>query len=93
MLEKTIENKLKELTEKCGGLCLKFVSPGTTGVPDRIIFTPTGKVIFVELKKPTGRESGRQRFMADEMRTRGADIRVIKNLEDVKIFIDEVFGR
>ena len=55
MLEKTIERHLVDGVKRLGGLCVKFVSPGTPGVPDRIIITATGKIIFVELKTETGR--------------------------------------
>ncbi|HES6068343.1 TPA: VRR-NUC domain-containing protein, partial [Streptococcus pyogenes] len=37
--EKDIENYLKKKTK---GLCLKFASPGTIGVPDRIVVMNTG---------------------------------------------------
>ncbi len=38
--------------EAAGGLCLKFVSPGTAGVPDRIVLLPEGRLGFVEVKAP-----------------------------------------
>lgn len=50
MRESQIENYLKREIEKLGGLCLKFVSPGNKGVPDRLLILPGGKVIFAELK-------------------------------------------
>ena len=42
MLEKDVEKKLHTGVKglKHGALCLKFVSPGFTGVPDRIILLP-----------------------------------------------------
>ena len=55
ILEKEIERKLKILVEgKLGGLCLKWVCPGWSGVPDRILLFPGGRVYFVELKRPKG---------------------------------------
>jgi hypothetical protein len=54
-LEKEIERKLKILVEgKLGGLCLKWVCPGWSGVPDRILLLPGGRIYFVELKRPKG---------------------------------------
>ena len=50
MKESQIERRLVEGVKRLGGMCLKFVSPGTLGVPDRIIITAKGRVIFVELK-------------------------------------------
>ena len=52
MKEKTIEQKLVTATKTMNGLCWKFVSPGITGVPDRIILLPGGKIGFIELKAP-----------------------------------------
>lgn len=37
MTEATIERHLVEGVKKLGGMCLKFVSPSTPGVPDRQI--------------------------------------------------------
>ena len=54
-LEKEIERKLKVLIEgRLGGLCLKWVCPGWSGVPDRILLLPRGRVHFAELKRPKG---------------------------------------
>ena len=39
-LEKEIERKLRLMVVKHGGLCLKWVCPGWSGVPDRIVLMP-----------------------------------------------------
>ncbi len=52
MREKTVEAALRKAVEDEGGLCLKWVCPGHTGVPDRIILFPGGVIAFVELKRP-----------------------------------------
>ena len=53
-LEKEIERKLRKTVENLGGKCLKWVCPGWSGVPDRIILLPGGRIIFAELKRPRG---------------------------------------
>ena len=53
-LEKEIEKKLKDMVESHGGLCLKWVCPGWSGVPDRMLLLPGGQVVFVETKRPKG---------------------------------------
>lgn len=92
MLEKQIERHLVDGVKKLGGLCFKFVSPGHPGVPDRIIITASGRVIFVELKTETGRLSKIQRYTVNQMMLRGADVRVVKGLEVVKALLAEIEG-
>lgn len=90
MNESAIEQRLVDGVKKLGGLCMKFVSPGRAGVPDRIILTSTGKVIFAELKSETGRLTKLQAHTIGEMRKRGADVRVVKGLSEVKTLLEEL---
>lgn len=53
-LEKEIEQKLVDMVKRHGGFCLKWVCPGWSGVPDRIILLPGARVFFVETKRPKG---------------------------------------
>lgn len=71
MLEKTIESKFKRAVEATGARCLKFVSPGFTGVPDRIILLPGGAVFFAELKAPKKTERKRQEYVQGILRNMG----------------------
>lgn len=52
MNEKTIERRLCQEILALGGLAWKLISPGTAGVPDRLILLPGGRVAFVEVKAP-----------------------------------------
>lgn len=71
MLEKEIESKLIKPVKSMGGLCLKFVTPGFTGVPDRIILLPGAHILFVETKKPGKKERPRQKFVQGILRQLG----------------------
>lgn len=53
-LEKEIEKKLRQKVEALGGRCLKWVCPGWSGVPDRIVLLPWRRIYFVETKRPKG---------------------------------------
>ena len=86
-----IESYLVRKVKEHGGLCYKFVSPGNPGVPDRIIITPTGKTVYVELKTEIGRLAKVQKWQRSEMEKRGADVRVLYGLDAVKDFVREVF--
>ena len=92
MKESAIEARLVRMVRELGGLCFKFVSPGNPGVPDRLIILPGGRVVFVELKTEVGRLANIQKWQLDEMRKRGADVRVLRGLEEVKGFVEEVFS-
>ncbi|HCI73682.1 MAG TPA: nuclease [Lachnospiraceae bacterium] len=52
MLEKEVEEKLVRMARMKGGHAWKFVSPGMSGVPDRIVLMPGGRMAFVEVKRP-----------------------------------------
>lgn len=52
MRERDIEQKLVKAVEHAGGKAWKFTSPGTDGVPDRILLFPGGRIAFAELKAP-----------------------------------------
>lgn len=89
--ESYIENYLVRKVKEHGGLCLKFVSPGNPGVPDRIIVTSDGRTIYVELKTETGRLAKIQKWQRSELEKRGADVRVLYGMDAVKEFLKEVF--
>ena len=91
MRESAIEARLVKLVRERGGLCFKFVSPGNPGVPDRIVVTPNGRTVFVELKTEIGRLSVLQKWQRSELQKRNADVRVLKGLEQIHAFVEEVF--
>ena len=92
MLESRIENKLKTEIDKLGGKAYKFISPGESGVPDRLVLLPGGKAIFVELKRPGEKPRKLQLLNHKKLRSLGFDVRVIDTINGVKDFIEEVRG-
>ena len=74
--ENYYENKLRTSVQKLGhGIrCLKFESPGFSGVPDRIILLPGARVIFVELKKPGKTERKRPLYVQGLLRALGFEV-------------------
>lgn len=88
MRERQIEQKLRNGVKAKGGLALKFVSPGTAGVPDRIVLVPGGRVYFVELKAPGKRLSPKQVKMATVLERLGHRVEVIDSMEKVKEFVE-----
>lgn len=84
-LERDIEKALVAMVKRRRGLCLKWVCPGWSGVPDRIILLPRGRIIFAELKRPKGgKVSALQQWWADKLVELGFDHYYIYNHENVK---------
>jgi hypothetical protein len=83
MREISIEKKLKDAVEAKGGLCLKFVSPGMSGVPDRICLFPGGRIIFMETKAPGEKPRPLQLKRHRELRALGFEVRVIDSEEQI----------
>ncbi|MDO5301073.1 MAG: VRR-NUC domain-containing protein [Tissierellia bacterium] len=89
MLEREIEKALVDKVKKRGGLCLKFISPSMTGIPDRIILLPKGKVGFVETKRPGEKARPVQVKRIRDFRHLGFKAYVLDNKND----IDEVLRK
>ena len=90
ILEKDIEKRLVREVKKLGGLCLKWVSPGNSGVPDRIVLMPGGKAIFVELKRPGGREGALQRYWRVALEALGFGCYTIYDYTEMRWLISEL---
>ena len=86
-LEKDIEKKLRLKVAKYGGQCLKWVCPGWSGVPDRIVLLPGARVVFVELKRPKGgRLDAMQKWWAKKLIDLGFQHWTVWNEEDLRLF-------
>jgi hypothetical protein len=83
MLEKNIERHLVQKAREKGGLAIKWVAPAMAGVPDRIVFLPGGRIVFVELKAPGQRQTPIQIRVTKMLTDLGADVRVIDSKEAV----------
>lgn len=87
-MEKQIEQYLKTGVEKLGGECLKFITPGKDGAPDRIILWPWGKCEFVETKAPGGRLSPLQQAYHKRLRLLGFYVAVIWHKDNVRDYLN-----
>jgi len=88
--EKYIEQILSKEVKKMGGLALKFISPGVSGVPDRIVLLPGGKIAFVELKAPGKKMRPLQIKRKRQLELLGFLVYCIDSKEAVEDFIKEV---
>ena len=93
-LEKDIEKKLRKTVEKHGGLCLKWVCPGWSGVPDRIVLQSHGRIFFVETKRPKGGTvSELQKWWAKKLTDLGFSYWIVWNDDDLRRFDDQLSAK
>ena len=85
-LERDIERALVGMVKRNGGLCLKWVCPGFSGVPDRVILLPGGRVFFAETKRPKGgKVSPLQEWWERQLKRMGFPHVYIRNKSDITI--------
>lgn len=91
MLEKELEKKLRDSIKARGGFCLKLVCPGASGVPDRLILLPRGRVAFAELKRPKGsRVAPLQVWWRQTLTRLGFRVFTIFTLDDLAVALCEL---
>ena len=88
MRESKIENFFVQGCKKNGWLCLKFVSPSMTGLPDRIILMPKGRIFFAELKAPGKKPRPIQQVVHNKLRKLGFSVCVIDSIETANVYLD-----
>lgn len=89
--ESEIERFFVQGCKKKGWLCLKFVSPSMTGLPDRIILMPNGRMFFAELKAPGKRPRPLQAAVHNRLRKLGFSVCVIDSKETAETYL-AIFG-
>ena len=90
MIESALEAKFVKGIRKAGAVAWKFVSPGHSGVPDRLVLIPGGRVIFVELKTETGSLTALQIETHNQLRDLGFEVRTLYGKQYVEGFIREI---
>ncbi len=90
MLEKTVETYLAGRVRAVGGEAYKFTSPARASVPDRIVVLPSGRIWFVELKRPGGKPTRAQEREHARLRALGCDVRLLDSKLAVDTFLQEI---
>ncbi|MDL2205817.1 VRR-NUC domain-containing protein [Eubacteriales bacterium OttesenSCG-928-N13] len=90
MIEKQVEQMLRKAVRLRGGLALKFVSPGLSGVPDRLLLMPGGRVAFAELKAPGKSMRPQQVKRKRQLESLGFRVYCIDNPDQIGGVLDEI---
>lgn len=85
-IEKKLEINLFKLVKKLKGYALKFFCMSFTGMPDRIILMPGGRLWFVEVKDTGKKPTPRQEFVIGWLRKLGFEVWIIDSEEKLNEF-------
>ena len=92
MREKQTEQRLVKAVKAAGGICPKLVSPGTDGMPDRMVLLPGGRIGFVEVKTPSQKPRPLQVRRHEQLRMLGFKVYVLDDVNDIPGIIREIEG-
>jgi len=90
MSEKDLERKLVRAVKAMGGFSPKLVSPGTDGMPDRLVLFPSGKLAFVEMKAPGMQMRPLQVRRKRQLETLGFRVYCVDRPEQIGGVLDEI---
>lgn len=90
MREKIIEKQLVKAVKAKGGMCPKLVSPGTDGMPDRMVLLPEAHIGFVEVKAPGAKPRPLQERRHKQLRDLGFQVSVLDDPDQIPGIIKEV---
>lgn len=83
MRETRVEATLRTEIKDRGGWAIKLL-PSVSGLPDRMVLLPGGRLIFVELKSPTGTVAPHQTVIHNRLRRLGFEVLVLGSPEAVR---------
>ncbi|WP_028125410.1 VRR-NUC domain-containing protein [Eremococcus coleocola] len=90
MKEIEIEQKLVKAVADRMGWCLKWTSQSLTGIPDRIVLLPGGKIAFVEVKAPGEKPRKLQIRRMNQLQALGFNCYVLDKAEDIPALLEEI---
>ncbi len=92
MREKRVEQYLVKAVKASGGICPKLVSPGTDGMPDRMVLLPGGRIGYVEVKALGQKARPLQVRRHEQLRALGFKVYVLDDVDQIPGIIREIGG-
>lgn len=71
MLESAVQGKIIKQLEAIGCVVIKIIKANKNGIPDLLVLLPTGRAVFIEVKKPGGVASKLQQYYIELLRKQG----------------------
>ncbi len=86
-IERDVEKYFVTQVRAAGGWPIKLTSPGTAGLPDRLVLWDGGGTSFVEMKRPGGVLRPLQVRQMRKLTDRGFDVWVVSTKAEVDRFV------
>lgn len=92
-IESTVEDYFLKKSKENGVLCVKFVSPGNAGVPDRLLLRFPGIAGFAEIKRPGEKPRPLQMYWLKVLRKLGFPAYVVDSDEAANKALSDFLAR
>jgi hypothetical protein len=86
--EKTTETFLNAEVKSLGGWSIKLSAAFISGMPDRLVLLPGGRIYFVEMKSESKKPSAIQKLVHRKLIRLGFEVWIIDTKERVLNFIN-----
>lgn len=86
--ESGLEARLFKGVKRAGGMPIKLTT--RTGIPDRLVVLPGGRVVFVELKDEGYSTSAIQKHVQSQLRDLGASVYVLTGKSELDQWLEEI---
>jgi NADPH:quinone reductase-like Zn-dependent oxidoreductase len=86
-LESDIKKKIKDLLEKNGWIVIMLIVSNKDGEPDVLALQNGARCVFIETKVPGKNPTPLQLFRHQQLRAKGFEVIVARDVEDVQHLI------
>lgn len=87
--EAKVETHLIKRVAALGGIALKLYAVWYFGIPDRIVFLPGGRLLILELKRPSGGRRGvKQKWWIEQFQKLGFTAGFANTIEKVNDYLE-----
>ena len=90
MRERDVESYLTKKLDSIGLSCLKFIPDDRTGMPDRVILLPGGRVLWCELKTKGGSLSEIQKYRHLELSKSGHEVVTVWDIPQADALVERL---
>lgn len=92
MTESAVQSKIIKQLEKLGCFVIKIIRANKSGIPDLLVLLPTGRAVFIEVKKPGGVASKLQQYYIEYLRKLGFTAFICDDPNDAVVTVENLMN-